>query len=86
TYKGKGYSVPPQFINQRVKILNIEDKLYLYSNTELITVHTISQQPFNYREDHYREALKKSIYNKEIDIEEVAKENLALLEQLGGKQ
>lgn len=83
TYKGSGYSVPTKFINKRIRMIPIENKLYLYFNTELITVHQINQNKFNYHHDHYREALYKSIHNKEVDIDEVAKENLKLMERIG---
>jgi len=85
TYKGSGYSVPIKFIHKRIKIIPIKNKLYLYYNTELITVHEINRNRFHYKTDHYQEALRQSIHNKELDIEMIAKENLALLEKLGGK-
>ena len=83
TYKGSGYSVPTKFINKRIKMIPIENKLYIYFNTELITVHHINQNKFNYHRDHYQEALHMSIHNKEVDIDAVAKENLKLLERIG---
>ena len=82
TYKGSGYSVPTKFINKRVKMIPIENKLYVYCNTELITVHAINKTKFNYHPDHYQEALQMSIHNKEVDIDAVAKENLKLLERI----
>ena len=39
TYNGSGYSVPTKFINKRVKLIPIENKLYVYFNTEFVTVH-----------------------------------------------
>ena len=83
TYKGSGYSVPRKLINKRVKMIPIENKLYIYFNTELITVHQINQNKFNYHLDHYQEALHKSIHNKEVDIDAVAQENLKLMERIG---
>ena len=83
TYRGSGYSVPTKLINKRVKMIPIENKLYIYFNTELITVHQINQNKFNYHPDHYQEALHKSIHNKEVDINAVAQENLKLMERIG---
>lgn len=83
TYRGSGYSVPTKLINKRVKMIPIENKLYIYFNTELITVHQINQNKFNYHPDHYQEALHKSIHNKEVDIDAVAQENLKLMERIG---
>ena len=82
TYKGSGYSVPTQFINKRVKIVPIENKLYIYYNTQLITVHPLNRQKINYHPTHYQEALRQSIHNKERDIEEMATENLKRFEAL----
>lgn len=83
TYNGSGYSVPTKFINKRVKLVPIENKLYVYFNTELVTVHEINKNKFNYHHDHYQEALHHTIYNKDIDIDMIAKENLKLLERIG---
>ena len=82
TYNGSGYSVPTKFINKRVKLVPIENKLYVYSNTELVTVHQINKNKFNYKHDHYQEALHHTIYNREVDIDAIAKENLKLLERI----
>jgi hypothetical protein len=81
-YKGNGYSVPTKFINKRVKIVPIENKLYLYFNTELIIIHDISNKKFNYDKDHYMEGLSIRTKKSNADIEETAKENLALLDNI----
>jgi len=81
-YQGSGYSVPSQFINKRVRLVPISDKLYIYYNTELITIHQITNNKFNYQKNHYQEALRQVIGKKDVDIEELAKENLSLLENL----
>lgn len=82
-YKGRGYSVPKKFIGKTVKIKPFENKLYIYYNTELVTIHNITNQKMNYKEKHYTEALASNLYNKEeYDIEKLAKENLKLLEEL----
>lgn len=82
TYKGNGYSVPNKFINKRVKIIPIDNKLYIYYNTDLVIIHTITNKKFNYNESHYKEALGITIKNDNIDIEKIAKENLALLDNI----
>ena len=82
TYNGSGYSVPTKFINKRVKLVPIENKLYVYFNTEIVTVHQINKNKFNYKHDHYQEALHHAIYNREVDIDAIAKENLKLLERI----
>lgn len=82
-YKGRGYSVPKKFINKKVIIKPFENKLYIYYNTELVTIHSITNKKMNYKHDHYKEALSSNLYSKkEYDIEKLAKENLKLLEEL----
>ena len=82
SYKGSGYSVPKEFIGKRVKLVPCDNKLYIYSNTKLVTVHDITSRRFNYQTDDYVSALKTSIHNKDIDIEKIAEENLRLLEEI----
>ena len=41
-YKGNGYSVPKKFINKRVKLIPIENKLYIYYNTDLLVIHELT--------------------------------------------
>ena len=82
SYKGSGYSLPPQFINKRVKLVPIDNKLYIYYNDSLVTVHHLSSNPFNYKKDHYIEALSSRISNKSSkDIDDFASSNLELFEK-----
>ncbi len=82
-YKGCGYSLPKQYINQKVKVIPCDNKLYFYSNTTLITVHTIMNKKFNYQYEHYYDSLRETITNDDYDIEAFAKENLKLLDSIG---
>ena len=82
-YKGKDYSVPPKYINHTLKIREEDNKLYVYSNTDLVAIHEISDNPINYLKDHYVEVLKGSMPNKsEDEIEKCATKNLELLGSL----
>lgn len=82
-YKGKKYSVPIKFINHSLDIQETDNKLYVYYNKELITMHEISGNNINYKEEHYIEGLKKVLKNKEQgEIEEIAKKNLENLNRL----
>lgn len=81
-YKGCEYSVPMKYINKRVKLMQIDNILHIYYNTELIGIHQISKNKINYVKKDYEEALKTSIKNKDVDIEKISQENLKLL---GGK-
>ena len=80
-YQGAEYSVAKQFINKRVKLVPIEDKLYIYHNMKIIAIHQITKQKINYKYEHYTEALK-DVMKKQDDIEKIAIENLALLKGL----
>lgn len=84
-YDGSGYSVPPQYIHQKVKLIRIDNQLYIYDNTKLITVHELSHQKRNYKFDHYYDALKLSSPHKhDNDIRKMAEENLSRFDKLGG--
>lgn len=45
-YKGKRYSVPNKFINTHLDIQEDNNKLYVYYNREMITMHEISEKTF----------------------------------------
>lgn len=75
-YKGNGYSVPSKLIGQRVKLIPIDDKLYIYFNTDLIICHTIKNQRFNYDPVHYTDALSIRLKDKGEAIEKMAMDNL----------
>lgn len=82
-YKGHQYSVPKKYINKTLKVREIDNKLYVYDNTELIVTHDISNKKINYMENHYIEGLKGSMTsNTDEQIEALAKKNLELFEQL----
>ena len=61
-------------------MLNIREelnKLYVYYNKDLITIHNISNNFINYKEEHYNEGLISILKNKEQEqIDEIAKKNL----------
>ena len=81
-HRGSKYSVPIKYIGLKVKIKELDNKLLIYYNSQLITQHEINNQIINYHEEDYIEGLKASITNKNVDIELLAKENLKLLENL----
>lgn len=82
-YKGIQYSVPKKYINKTLKIKEIDNKLYIYDNTNLITIHDISVKTINYKEEHYVECLRGSMRDKaDTEIEKLVKKNLELFDQL----
>lgn len=80
-YKGSEYSVPKRYINQTVKLQELDNNLYIYYNKDLIATHQISSKKINYQIEHYKEGLNKYINNKN-DLDNIAKENLELLNRL----
>ena len=83
TYKGNGYSVPPQYINKTVKLTEINNKLYIYYNEKLVSCHDISTKKINYKEKHYKEGMAYWITKQSnLNIEEIVENNLKELEKL----
>ena len=72
-----------QYINKRVKLIQIDNKLHIYFNTKLIRIHEISENKINYNQFDYTEALRTRIKNKDYDVEQIAIENLKLLNLKG---
>jgi hypothetical protein len=82
-YKGSEYSVPPKYINKTLKVKELENKLYIYDSTNLVTTHEISTQKINYHKEHYIEGLKSSMPNKSDEyIEKLAQKNLDIMNQI----
>ena len=83
TYKGNGYSVPPQYINKVVKLTELNNKLYIYYNETLISCHDISCNKINYKKEHYEEGISHWINEQsKLNIYEIVENNLKELEKL----
>lgn len=81
-YKGSQYSVPKKYINQTVKLNEVDNKLYIYYSKNLIATHDISNKKINYQEEHYVEGLSSTLkYKSNEDIEQLAQNNLELFKQ-----
>lgn len=82
-YKGSKYSVPKKYIGQTVKIKEIDNKLFIYYNKDLIAMHEISDKKICYKKEDYIEGLSSMIWNKTPDdIEKLAEKNLELIEKI----
>ena len=82
-YKGCKYSVPKKYINKTLKIKEVDNKLYVYYNKDLIKIHNITNKKINYDKQDYVEGLKSSIYNKtQFQIDALAEHNLELLNKI----
>ena len=87
-FRGKAYSVDPQYINCLVEVQEENNKLKIHHKNELIEIFDLNQynQKINYKTEHYCRALAQSIGKniKPEDIENQALENLKNLDVLGG--
>ncbi len=82
-YKGSKYSVPPKYINQTLKLKEIDNKLQIYYNTTLVTIHEITNQKIQYHDQDYIECLRHSMpYKDDDELARMAEKNLKLLSRL----
>ncbi len=82
-YKGSKYSVPIKFINHTLSLREENNKLYVYYNKDLITIHEISNKYINYKKEHYEEGLTRILINKTSEeIDEISRKNLELINKL----
>lgn len=75
-YKGKLYSVPPEYIGLELTLQVHDGYLHVYSSTKLVALHAISDKGINYNEGHYEELIRSTHSFAEENIGQRAKENL----------
>ncbi len=78
SYKSNQYSVPPEYQGKTVGLQVYDNQIYVYHNMKLIVQHKISQSKLNYKEEHYKKALAKSL-PKYPNIDNLAKQNLSVI-------
>ena len=84
-YKGKRYSVPHKFVNKTLKIRELDNKLYIYNNIDLIRIHPLTEKKINYHEDDYKNIMNEKLsFRDDEDIEAFAMRNLEILDNLKG--
>jgi len=75
SYKSNKYSVPKNFIGLRVGLTVQGDKLHIYYNNKIITIHQISNNLLNIKEEHnlkYKNKEKEKIaLDKEVILNEM---------------
>lgn len=87
TYKGNQYSVSPQYINKTVKLKELNNKLYIYYNENLITCHDISNNKINYKQEHYTEGMSHWYGKEDNDkLNAIVEENLKELDKLNERR
>jgi transposase len=75
-FKSNFYSVPPKFIGKTLKIQIYDSKIHVYDSTNLIALHDVSTQKFNYSEEDYTTLSEMTFNDKYININQFAKNNL----------
>lgn len=86
TFKGNQYSIPNEYANTILTIEALDNKLYIYHNTKLITIHEITNKKLNYKYSDYEELVKLTWKNKNIEeIRNIASMNLKKLGEIYGK-
>lgn len=75
-YKSNFYSVPPEYIGSTLKLQVYDNKIHVYSSTNLIALHDISTQKLNYTLKDYISLSGLTFNSKYIDINKLAKDNL----------
>lgn len=78
SYKSNQYSVPPEYQGKTVGLQVYDNQIYVYHNMKLIVQHKISQSKLNYKEEHYKKALAKSL-PEYPNIDNLAKQNLSVI-------
>lgn len=87
-YQCNQYSVPPQYVGKTVNLSVLDGSLYLYHNTELVTVHRIKPDETRERKNIYLPSHEKAIWKaafpnmKEEDYRAITKNNLSQLGDL----
>lgn len=80
TVKSNQYSVPPEYIGKTVSYQIQDSNIYVYFNTKLIAMHTLSTRKLNYSVDHYVDTLSRTYVGKSSDdVIQMAKHNLDII-------
>ena len=83
TYEGARYSVPPNYINKVVQLIEVSKMIYIYFNDEIIAQHPLnSKGSINYTHEHYKSCLIGKFGNQD-QIDLTVKENLKRFKNLG---
>lgn len=79
-YGNSRYSVDKKLINEEVTVDVFDNKLHIYYTGKLVVCHAISENPINYKPEHYAELIHGKV--NDSNIEAVATANLELMDNL----
>ena len=84
SYKSNKYSVPVKYIGFDLNVIEKDNSLYIYDNTNLIRCHQISNNPLNYNKDDVKDILVSDLLkdSTEEKIEEFISNNLRQYDNL----
>ena len=68
-----------QYIGKKLKLQVYDNQLYLYYSTNLVTIHKIQTQKFNYHTEHYAEISGMTFNKNSYEMIQKAKENLSMI-------
>ena len=83
SYKGSKYSVPIQYVGKQITVIEKDNVIQLYYNSNLIHLYTInSNYRYNYKKDDYIDILKNSVFDDKNsnEIEKYIDKNLKSLD------
>ena len=84
SYKSNKYSVPVKYIGSDLNVIEKDNSLYIYDNTNLIRCHQISNNPLNYNKDDVKDILVSDLLkdSTEEKIEAFIADNLSQYDNL----
>ena len=81
-FQKQQYSVPPDYLGKRVRILRNDDTIEIYYNKARIACHTyVEEKRINYRKEDYIGGLSAAMGDADVDLERIAEENLRRFEK-----
>lgn len=70
TYQGVKYSVPIQYVSKQITVIDDDNVIHLYYNSELINSYKKNNQyKYNYKEEDYIDLLKNSAFDNKTNEE-----------------
>lgn len=84
SYKNNKYSVPVKYIGFNLNVIEKDNSLYIYDNTNLIRCHHISNNPLNYNKDDIKDILVSDLLRNSTEekIEAFIADNLSQYDNL----
>lgn len=84
SYKNNKYSVPVKYIGFDLNVIEKDNSLYIYDNTNLIRCHQISNNPLNYNKDDVKDILVSDLLKNSTEekIEAFIADNLSQYDNL----